>query len=87
MKYTEKSKRITEIIYRANGCYHEPRTGNLKWNSKAEFEEYVKSLGCLLKTDRKRLAGFVVTSYLFDGVCVAIPTDLADKILVLGDLP
>jgi hypothetical protein len=87
MKYKEKAERLKEIIYRANGCYLEPRTQNLRWNSRDDFENYIMSIGCNLKENKKRRSGFIVTPYLYDRVCAEIPIDLAEKILVLGDLP
>lgn len=87
MTYNHKAERIREIIYRANGCYLEPRTMNLRWNSREEFENYAKSIGCFLKENKKRRKGFIIVPRIYDKVCMEIPVELADKILVLGDLP
>lgn len=90
MNYKEKSFRIREMMYEANGVGDESGTKTRKWKDIDDLGSYLKDFGGRIKNEKKRRKGYLVVHlYNTKGspVCAELPVDFAEKVLVLGEFP
>ena len=99
MTYKEKCRVFRELAYKENGLTYPPKERwvgdpapeRMKWRSKDELEEYLKSVGGGLKMNKKIRRGCLVVD-LNEGLknspqIIEVPMEFAMKVLALGGFP
>jgi hypothetical protein len=91
MKYKDKSFRIREMMYEANGVHEVGHTNTRKWRDLDDLCTYLKDFGCDIKHEKRRRKGYLVVHlYNMKGgtpVCAELSLDFAEKVLALGGFP
>lgn len=90
MKYEQKAAKFKEMTYGAQGlvfdegvCRPVGDGMNPKWKSKEELIGYLGSFGGVIKQDKRRKRGYLV-SVLTDDMVAEVPLDFAEKVLAFG---